>query len=793
MVWVNTAFNNFVGGEVSPDMYGRYDLAVYSRASEAMQNFIPKTQGPATFRTGFKFTNTTRNNNYAVLKEFIFNNDQAYILEFTDQKLRFFRNNTPIIETAKTITAVTTGASSITITSTAHGYVDGEEVFLYLIVGPNVLNGRSYIVSDSATNTFKLKDKDGDYIDGTGLDAYVSGGEAQRVYEISSPYEESEDLNLIQVAQNADAMYIVHPSYRPYLLTRAGDTNWDLDFVSEIGSGSGTETGTNFPFVTVGNYPRAVGFAQGRLFYGGTSNAVDKFWGSRGPENDGTTRYDDFTTGVSDDHSIAYILAPVGGKVEAIQWISSNDRYFLLGTYGGVSKVTGSRDDEAITATSINVRTLTSYGCFPYPAVPQGATTFFIERSGLILRDLAYDLAQDSYVPRDRNIASTRVTGNGIDQIRFANGRPDVLWARRQDGVLLGVTFDSQENVAGWHRQPLGGDGELESIGVIPRAGKDDQVWLSVKRIINGQTRRYIEHYIDPIIFPNTLDFFTGKDNKKEDFNRYGNVVFDKQREYKHLDSHLTFNGSDFGSDAIKNATLSFGTITDTVEITSNVSIFESTDVGREIWGGYDDGGIGGGRFEITSVDSSTVVTCDVLSEPDIEDDLTPGNWYFTADTITGLQHLEGETVQIVADGGIHPDRTVVDGSITLEAQHSVVHIGYKYRGVIKSLNVVAGGTNGNAQAKRRRVTDIKTKFLETLGASVGTDIYNMEPVLYASTDQKTGRPPQPFTGIKDVPVGDEWVGDRPDDIETHVLVIQDDPLPCTIEVIDIYMETVND
>ena len=298
MTWLNVAFNNFIGGEVSPEIYGRYDIETYKKASETLINFLVRAQGPAFFRPGFAYVTMTRLNKFAIFKKFVFNSDEAYVLEFTDQKLRFYKNRVPVTEADKTITGVTIAAQAV-ITSAAHGYANGDEVYLYDIVGPDKLNGKSYIVSDVATNTYKIKDVDGNYISTVGMDAYVSGGVSDRVYEIVTPYLESDDLKLIQVAQNADTMYIVHPKYQPRKLTRTTDTSWAL----------ATFTGTVFPFTTSGNFPRAVAFAQGRLWYGGTSNAPDKFWGSRGPQDDGTTRYDDFTTGTDDDNAVTFILA----------------------------------------------------------------------------------------------------------------------------------------------------------------------------------------------------------------------------------------------------------------------------------------------------------------------------------------------------------------------------------------------------------------------------------------------------------------------------------------------------
>ena len=79
---------------------------------------------------------------------------------------------------------------------------------------------------------------------------------------------------------------------------------------------------------------------------------------------------------------------------------------------------------------------------------------------------------------------------------------------------------------------------------------------------------------------------------------------------------------------------------------------------------------------------------------------MAPGEWTLTTSKISGLQHLEGETVSVVTDGALHNDRVVTDGKITLDNQADVVHIGYSYRGLLKTMNIQAGGTTGSAQNK---------------------------------------------------------------------------------------------
>jgi hypothetical protein len=63
---------------------------------------------------------------------------------------------------------------------------------------------------------------------------------------------------------------------------------------------------------------------------------------------------------------------------------------------------------------------------------------------------------------------------------------------RREDGTVVGLTYNRDEGVVGWHRHDFGG--YVESIAVLPQAdGLQDALWLVVRRTINGVERRFVE------------------------------------------------------------------------------------------------------------------------------------------------------------------------------------------------------------------------------------------------------------------------------------------------------------
>lgn len=857
MAFTNFGQLNFASGELSPKVSGRTDLKIYANGCRRMQNFIAETQGPARFRSGSIFVHPTRGNNSGILIPFQFSDAQAYELEFTDGYMRVYRNQAIVLESAKTITGVTQADPGVVI-ATAHGYSNGEEVFILGIVGMTELNGKFFLVNNVTANTFELQDQDGVDIDTSAFTAYSSGGTAEKVFELVVPYAEA-DLLQLKYNQNADTMYITHPDYEIRKLTRTDHDAWTIakftrtndPFTQVITAATqanpcqvavtahGLSTGDQIhiegvvgmtelngldytiTFVNANNFtldgidstafgayvsggyifqlgdmPRSVSFYEGRLGYGGTTIRPESFWLSRGPEDTGAPRYDDFTTGTDADHAVIFTLAPVQGKVDSFRWLTGNTKYLLAGTFGGVTKITGSRDDEPIAPDSITVKPVDDKGCADTVPISQGGIILYIQRGKLIIRSFEFDVLADNFVSVDRNLPAEHMTLSGIIQIAFQTGQPDILWGTRTDGELIGLTFKSREDVSGWHRHLLGGThnndagidvthGRVLSVGSLPRENNEDQVWVIVEREIDGVTRRFVEYFSDVVTFDPKEKFFTGENNLITDTNKFLNLTYEKQKEYICVDSALTFDGSARGTAA--SATITPGALTGTgITFTASASVFTAADVGNEIWRKYVDG-TEDGRAEITAFVSATEVTCTILKDFTKLTAIPAGEWFLTASSISGLDHLEGETVVIVTDGRPHPDRTVASGAIALQFEASVVHVGLKYVGILQTQNLEFGGLNGPAQAKLRNIVDLNLRLLSSLGLKFGTSLYRLESIINWVNTNITSRPNPVFTGIKNLKNFDVW------DSEKFVYIVQDLPLPASIQLIDVEGETTNE
>ncbi len=225
---MKSLFRSFAAGEITEEMRGRVDLAAYQTGLTLCRNCVTLPHGPATSRSGTEMCVEANDSTRKVsLIPFIFSPTQALMLEFGHLYMRILSNGAAVLETPVAITSITTANPAVFGTGAAHGFTTGRMVFLASIGGPTVLNGRALRVVTTGASTFTLTDLDGNAISTVGLPAYTSGGTVAQVYQIATPYAE-DDLQSLRYTQSNDVMTITHQSYQQRELRRFGATNWTL-------------------------------------------------------------------------------------------------------------------------------------------------------------------------------------------------------------------------------------------------------------------------------------------------------------------------------------------------------------------------------------------------------------------------------------------------------------------------------------------------------------------------------------------------------------------------------------
>lgn len=219
----------FVAGEVAKRLWGRSDFEKYDFGLARAFNWFVDYRGGASTRPGMEFIDVLADPTYETRYfpfQFSPDTEDTYLVVFGRNWIRFVQDGGYVLETAKTISAITEANPGV-VTATAHGYSNGDLVILANLGGMVELSGRTVVVANKTTDTFELQDVHGNNINTTAFTTYTSGGSAYRVYTIASPYTHT-DLAKLQAFQIRDTLRLTHPEYPIKNLTRADHTSWSI-------------------------------------------------------------------------------------------------------------------------------------------------------------------------------------------------------------------------------------------------------------------------------------------------------------------------------------------------------------------------------------------------------------------------------------------------------------------------------------------------------------------------------------------------------------------------------------
>lgn len=245
----STIQTSFAGGEVSPSLFGRVDLAKFSVGASTMRNFFGNYRGGASSRAGLAYVGTSKQDgeSYAPrLITFQLSINEGFALEFGHLYMRVIRDGAYVTEANKNVVSAT-NTDPLVVEVTAHGYSNGDWVYAANWGGMTELNGLMWIVRNPSTDTFELEDMFGNAVDAADFGVYTSGGTVARIYTAVSPYS-AVDLPWLKFAQNKDEMSLccvnqeTGTEYAPYDLTRVSDSNWTFTATS-FGSSISAPTG----------------------------------------------------------------------------------------------------------------------------------------------------------------------------------------------------------------------------------------------------------------------------------------------------------------------------------------------------------------------------------------------------------------------------------------------------------------------------------------------------------------------------------------------------------------------
>jgi hypothetical protein len=520
-------------------------------------------------------------------------------------------------------------------------------------------------------------------------------------------------------------------------------------------------------------WPAVVSFVQQRFVAARTNLNPQKFWMSKSAEIQNFADEDE-TGAVLDDSSIVYKFA--ARQVNTIRWITSRKKP-IIGTQGG--EWTLRSDGAVLTPTDIAADFEVSGGVAPLPPLEIRSRLVFAQAQARKLVEFA-DVIQENGIQGfdsfDLTLLNDRVLQGGALQLVYAQEPDSVIWTVREDGQMPTLTYQPEQSVVGWARQIIGGvfqggDAVVESVAVIP--GQDGsgqfkdssarfEVWTAVKRTINGATTRYIEclekvyngaedlqeeaFYVDsglsldipvtisgttsanPVVITATGHGFSDGDEVR--IVRVKGMTELNAKSFKIFE--VLTNTFELAQDTGTNVTgitqANPGVVTapahdlDTGDEVAFFGVNGMTDVNGN---GYTVTKIDADSFSI-GVDTSGFGAYTSAGEAHLAIDSSAYTAYAAGGevrkkvtSVSGLSHLEGETVKVFADGAVQTDKTVASGAITLDDSASVVHVGLSYEHRWKSLKLAYGSQNGSAVGKPKSLADVILVLMEAAEGSI--------------------------------------------------------------------------
>jgi len=580
------------------------------------------------------------------------------------------------------------------------------------------------------------------------------------------------------------------------------------EVVKAINSESATKLWSEGTWSDERGYPVTTAFFEGRHFYAGTSYRPLNSWGSRVQD------YENMDVGDKlDDDAVKYTVD--SGMQNMIRWLVGHD-VLLIGTSGGEWRLGSFDPADPITPTNpMKPRIQTTYGSKEIQALLLANAVLFVDAEGRRVRGAQYIFEKGEaggYDAPDYTMLSEHITESGIVGMAYQQNPYPILWCVRDDGVLIGMVFEPGQKVWGWFRCVI--DGDVESVAVIPGVA-EDEVWIIVKREINGSDVRYIEYFkprdwgddqADCFFVDSGLSFDGGdavtitgitkanpgvvtavahglSDGDQVRINGVAGML-DVNNKVFTVDSPATDSFSLRDKlDTIDWDTSDYDAFADTVtgdteydsNIIKNVSAADiaSLALGAPIVG---TGIAAESNTTITKIDDDwfTISTLATATNTDVSFTVQ-GTVKKVDNAFSGLEHLEGKTVSVLGDGSVHPDVVVSSGAVTLTDYFNKVHIGLPFTSKLMPMKLSVPGAN--IRGKVKRINEIIFSFYKTLGAKFGPTS-GVDTIPFRKTTDAAGSPPPLFTGEKRQTFSGGY------ELDGDIYIEQTQPLPMTVRTI---------
>lgn len=713
---------NFTAGEFSPSLDARVDFAKYKNSIHTCSNAYVLPLGPVQRRPGFRYVNDAISNSVSSwLIPFRVSSEDSIILEFNDYIIRFFKfiNNEPgivtdgvdIIELDSPYTAAqakeiqyvqdgntmylahgsfsprkliryatddwelaevdfsppptkeygVTGSTNLTLGATSGNGItvtSSAAQFLAADVGRQIINdvtsGIAVITAYSSTTSVTV-----DIVETFTSTSVLSGTWTKDLSPLATLTPSSANLGSSCTLTLGTAGWTT-ADLNKYVLVHDGVVKINAYtsttvvrgvVVKALSAKSATTQWTleSSRWDSNRGYPRAVGLFQQRMYYASNTEEPSGLWGSQ------VGFYNKFGRGADDSAGLDYkVILGDSSKINAL--VDNRDLIVI----GNASEGTWNALNGPITPTNNNYQRRTSNGGKARPVITVDNEIIYIQESGSKLLSYRYDFSTDGYIPDEVAFFASHMFTTGLDAVTFARHPISTIYALNTDGELFGTTYKRSQEVNGWFR--VSTNGTINGIAVSDNNNVSN-LWISVTRNINGVDKQYIEVYQPYQVLDDLVGF---------------------QDSYLKYSEPLTISNITNASPAVVTSTahgLSNGDVIIIKDVEGMTEVNRST---------YTVASATANTFALSGIDSSEY------------GEYTGGGFaYDKVSVLSGLDHLEGETVAVRGDGAVQTNKVVSSGSITLQYPAGEVVVGLPYTTTIITQRLEAqqvGYNQGQAQ-----------------------------------------------------------------------------------------------
>jgi len=541
-----------------------------------------------------------------------------------------------------------------------------------------------------------------------------------------------------------------------YTLTVTGTTTFTIG-VNTSGYTTYTSGGT---VQGPGDFPICSTYYLQRQVFAGTLKKPDTLWFSN------VGAFNNMSVAVPTKDSDAITRTLVSREVNAIRHLVPMTSMLAM-TSGSEWRVYPGGTASALTPAQCTTLPQTYLGCSDNcPPIIADNSVLFVQGKGSRVIALKYDAIQDLYDSKDMSVLSQQVLWDTLaqytlDEWAWAQEPFRIVWGVRSDGYALGFTYMREHDVYAWHRHNT--QGTFESVCAITEgdeatAEAEDTVYWIVNRTINGATKRYVERMVSRTFEDVTEEWF--------------------------VDCGLQYDG--WNTDATKTLKVSGASYAAGATVTMTAAGFtpftNPASIDRYYKLRSDDDEI---VVQVSAYTSTSVVSATLLNPvPASLQNVVTDDWALMATSVSGLSHLEGETVSILGDGSVVPEAVVTSGAVTLDAYYARVTVGLGYTADLETLNLELAAAGGTIQGEMKKIAQITTRVKDTRGIEVGIGQFNRrtgqdaEPALVEIKQrgmENLGDPMSFFSGDFATVIPTEW------NREGWMYIRQRYPLGCTI------------